>query len=256
MAFRDRFYTPRVARAITSPSAIVATGAGAATGVLIGLGPIGAVVLGAVAFGVRVLAAVPAKNTSSIPPVAPRSLDPPWRGAMEQVQDSRRRFDDATRTLSEGPLRDRLDTVAEQLDVAVQEAWRIARAGQVLSRGRKQIDTTTITAELNHARQSPPSPRQADMVAAMESQLASAARIDGTIADAYDRLRLLDARTDEVVARAVELSVSQSDPSAVGALDSDVSGIVGELESLRLAIEETDDQTPGDQTPRFGAGPA
>jgi hypothetical protein len=242
MAFRDRFYTPRVARAITSPSAILATGGGAALAILVGLGPVGAVALGALAFGARVLAAVPSQNSSSVPPIAPRSLDPPWRGAVEQVQDSRRRFDDATDTLEDGPLKDRLAGVAGQLDVAVSEAWRIARAGHVLTSGRKQIDTTTITLELESARQGPPTPRQAQTVAAMESQLASAQRIDSTIADAYDRLQLLDARTDEAVARAVELSVSQSDPDAVQTLDSDVGRIVGDLESLRQAIEETGTQ--------------
>ncbi len=239
MAFRDRFYTPRVARAITSPSAILAAGGGLAVGILVGFGPIGAVALGALAFGARVLAAVPPKNASSMPPVAPRSLDPPWRGAVEAVLDSRRRFDDATDTMEDGPLRERLSTVATQLDIAVSEAWRVARAGNVLTSGRKQIDTTRIALELDHARQAPTTPRQAETVAAMESQLASAQRIDTTIADTYDRLRLLDARTDEAVARAVELSVSQSDPDSVQALDSDVGRIVGDLESLRLAIEET-----------------
>jgi hypothetical protein len=73
----------------------------------------------------------------------------------------------------------------------------------------------------------------------MESQLASAARLDATIQDTYDRLVLLDARTDEAVARAVELSVSQADDQAIGELDSDVGRIVGDLEALRLAIEET-----------------
>jgi hypothetical protein len=67
MAFRDRFLTPRVARAITSPSAIVATGAGAAAGILVGLGPVGAVALGAAALGARVLAAVP-RSRGSAPP--------------------------------------------------------------------------------------------------------------------------------------------------------------------------------------------
>lgn len=245
MSFRDRFYTPRVARAITSPSAIVATGAGAAAAILVGLGPVGAVLGGAAAWAVRVLAAVPRAPGSGAPPVAPRSLDQPWRGAVEQVQDARHRFDEAVRTLEPGPLRDRLDTVADRLDVAVQEAWRIARAGHVLSGGRRRIDTAAITAELDAARRAPDSPRRADTIAAMEAQLASAERIDRTMADAYDRLRLLDARTDEAVARAVEVSVSQADPDAVDRVDSDVSVIVDDLEALRLAIEETDEPGPG-----------
>ena len=159
MSFRDRFFTQGVARAITSPSAILATGAGAAAGVLVGLGPIGAVALGAAAFGARVLAAVPRKKPSERPVGDPRGLTQPWRGAMEQVIDSRRRFDRAIGTLEPGPLHDRLDSVADRLDVAVHEAWRIAQAGDLLTNGRKQIDTTGISAELTAAQQAPSTPR-------------------------------------------------------------------------------------------------
>ncbi|MEZ5237543.1 MAG: hypothetical protein R2716_00765 [Microthrixaceae bacterium] len=39
--------------------------------------------------------------------------------------------------------------------------------------------------------------------------------------------------------RAVELAVSQADERALGELGADVGRIVGDLEALRLAIEET-----------------
>jgi hypothetical protein len=240
MSFRDRFFTPGVARATTSPSAIVATGGGAAAAILLGLGPIGAVLLGAAAWAVRVLAAVPRAKRSPAGEVRPRMLESPWREAVEQVQDARRRFGQAVSMLEAGPLADRLTAVAERLDTAVEEAWRIARAGDVLSRGRRQIDTTRIGAELSSAQAAAPTTRSAGMVEALESQMAAAARLDATIADAREQLMLLDARTDEAVTRAVELSVSQADPDSVGALADDVSGIVGDLEALRLAIEETD----------------
>lgn len=238
MSFRDRFFTPRVARAVTSPSAILAVGAGLALGVLAGSWIL-AVGLGVLAYGARVLAAVPRASGGADTAIAPRSLDQPWRGAVEQVQNSRRDFEEATHAVVEGPLKDRLDGVADRLDRAVQEAWRIASAGNVLSRGRKQIDTTRIESELGHARSRPAGSTTAETIAAMESQLASAARLDATIRNTYDRLILLDARTDEAVARAVELSVSQVDDQAIGELDSDVGQIVGDLEALRLAIEET-----------------
>lgn len=238
MSFRDRFFTPRVAHAVTSPSAILAVGIGAAIGVLAGSWIL-AVGLGALAYGIRLLAAVPRAAGGRDTAIAPRSLDQPWRGAVERVQNSRRDFEEATRSVVEGPLKDRLDGVAARLDRAVQEAWRIAKAGNLLSRGRKQIDTTRIESELDYARSRPVGSSTAETIAAMESQLASAARLDATIQDTYDRLVLLDARTDEAVARAVELSVSQVDDQAIGELDSDVGQIVGDMEALRLAIEET-----------------
>ena len=52
-----------------------------------------------------------------------------------------------------------------------------------------------------------------------------------------DRLRLLDARFDELVARTVEVSVGTGDTDVLG---DDVDGLVSELESLRIAMEETD----------------
>ncbi|MCB9387445.1 MAG: hypothetical protein H6517_06420 [Microthrixaceae bacterium] len=246
MSFRDRFFTPRVARAVTSPSAIVAAGAGAAVGILFGLGVLGAVAFAVVGYAIRVLAAVPASRTSSSTAISPRSLDQPWKGAVEQVQNARRNFDAATRTVAEGPLKDRLDGVAARLDTAVQEAWRIAQAGHVLTKGRKQIDTTRIESDLGYARSRPASASRDATITAMEAQLASAARLDATISDTYDRLVLLDARTDEAVARAVELSVSQADDDSVRALDTDVTKIVGDLEALRQAIEET--HSPGAPT--------
>lgn len=237
MSFRDRFFTPRVARAVTSPSAIIATGAGVSVGVLLGLG-VWSVALGVLAYGLRVLAAVPRRDRSA-DAIAPRSLAQPWRGAVEQVQNARRNFEAATSGVADGPLRERLEAVGSQLDAAVAEAWRIASAGDVLSRGRKRIDTTRITSELDHARSRPEGSTRAGTIEAMEAQLASAARLDATIQDTQDRLVLLDARTDEAVARAVELAVSQADERALGELGADVGRIVGDLEALRLAIEET-----------------
>ena len=68
---------------------------------------------------------------------------------------------------------------------------------------------------------------------------ASAERLDRTINDTYDQLRLLDARIDETVTRTVELSVTQSDADAVGGLGDEVESIVGDMEALRQAVEET-----------------
>ena len=48
-------------------------------------------------------------------------------------------------------------------------------------------------------------------------------------------MRLLDARFDELVARAVEVSVGAGDTDVLG---DDVDGLVTELEALRVAIDE------------------
>jgi hypothetical protein len=235
MAFRDRFFTPRVARATTSPSAILATGAGAALGIL-AFGPVGAV-LGLGAYAARVLAAVP--RAPERPGADVRGLREPWRSLMKDVLDARRRYDRAVSSVQPGPLRDRLAEVGARLDAAVADAGRIARAGHTLSEGRAQIDVVAIRAELDAARAAPPTEHSEATVRAITAQLESAARLDRTIGDTYDRLRLLDARLDETVTRTVELAVTQADAGDVGGIGSEVEAIVSEMESLRQAVEET-----------------
>ena len=65
-SLRDRFFSPPVARALTSPSGILALGAGAAIGILATVGTgglaapvVGGVVGGIVGYGGRVALAIP-----------------------------------------------------------------------------------------------------------------------------------------------------------------------------------------------------
>ncbi|MDQ3974558.1 MAG: hypothetical protein M3276_09545, partial [Actinomycetota bacterium] len=76
-------------------------------------------------------------------------------------------------------------------------------------------------------------------VQALAAQLESTERIAAVARDTRDRLRLLDARLDEAVARAVELSLRAGDPIELGGLGDDVDSLVGEMETLRQALEET-----------------
>lgn len=245
MSFRDRFLTPKVARAITSPGAILATGAGAAVGI-VALGPIGGVALGAAAFAARVLAAVP--RAPKRPGISPRSLQQPWRGLVEGALDARRRYDRCLDGVRPGPLQDRLRGIGERLDTAVDEVWRIAGAGNTLAEGRSRIDTAAVHAELTAIEAGPQTARSAATAEAVRAQLDAAARLDATISDTYDRLRLLEARIDETVTRALELSVRQADADELGGLGAEVDSIVGEMEALRLAVEETSG-TPGPAAP-------
>jgi hypothetical protein len=68
--------------------------------------------------------------------------------------------------------------------------------------------------------------------------VASARRLGTVAQDARDRLSLLDARLDEAVARAVELSLRAEDVAELGGLGGDVEELVGEMESLRVALDE------------------
>ncbi len=111
----------------------------------------------------------------------------------------------------------------------------------------RQLDTGSVRRELEQVyeerrRQWGNEAAQASLYRtqqAIEAQLASAQRLAEVSTDARNRLRLLNAQLDEAVARAVELSVQTGDASALSPLTDDVDNLVGELESLRQALEET-----------------
>jgi hypothetical protein len=211
-------------------------GVGASAAILIGL-PIAAIVgVGAAAWAARVAAAVP-RNATDSQHVDPFALQDPWRSFVRDAQQARRKFDEAVRSAHHGPMRERLTEIGGRLDDAVDECWRVARQGQALADARRQLDTQDAQREL--AALDPSSAAQRQTAEALQAQIASAQRLETTITDARDRLRLLDARMDEAVARAVELSVEGGDADLTG-LGSDVDVLVGDMEALRQGLEETE----------------
>jgi hypothetical protein len=236
LSFRDRFFTPRVARALMSPLGIVLAGVGTAVGVVVGFPVVAAVGIGAAAYAGRVALAIPrGKPTDRVDPMA---LSVPWRDFVQSAVQSKQRFDRAVARTDRGPLRDHMSTVAARLADGTEECWRIARHGDELDEALAQIDVDAVRSERADIEKLDPTEHKAHTIEALDAQLASAERLAKVANDARDRLRLLDARLDELVARAIELSVSQDD-EAIGTLGTDVDGLVTEMESLRAALEET-----------------
>ncbi|MGH9137219.1 MAG: hypothetical protein ACRD0G_09260 [Acidimicrobiales bacterium] len=237
-SFRDRFFTRPVARAMTSPLGILLAGAGAAAGILLDQGPIGAVALGAAAWGARVLAAIP-RSDAAARRIDPFALKEPWRRDVQDAVQAQNRFREAVAEARSGPLRERLQEIADRISVGVEEAWRVGQQGQTLMNARRHIDAAGAARELaeleEHGVAGQASERTAE---ALRAQLGAAERMDGAIADARDRLRLTNARLDEAVARAVELSVQAGDVSELQGLGDDVEALVTDLEALRQGLEE------------------
>jgi hypothetical protein len=229
---------------MTSPGGIVLAGAGAAVGIVAGLPIAAAAAVGAAAWAARVAFAVPRNPREEH--IDPFTLQDPWRRFVSEALDARRQFDEAVRQADAGPLRDRLAEIADRVATGVQESWRIARAGQALSDARSHIDAADVTrqlAELGVPRgaELPEGSPVAGTVEALEAQLGTAQRMDTVITETRDRLRLLDARLDEAVTRAIELSVRAQRAEDLGALSRDVDSLVGEMEALRQALDETDE---------------
>jgi hypothetical protein len=233
-----------------APRSIVVAGAGAALGILVGGGLAGALVLAVVAWLIATTVPVARRYLRNrAEGVDPFSLREPWRSFVRGAMQAQSRFRQAVSRVAPGPLRDRLATIGERLDQGVLETGRVARRGQSLEDARRQIDAESAAQELaSIERTTDPVTgvgssleRTAD---ALRSQLASAERLDKVLADTYGRLRLLDARLDEAVARSLELSVSADEPGDLGGLDSTVGEILEEMEALRLGLEEAGGADP------------
>ncbi len=242
LSLRDRFFTPPVARAVTSPLGILALGAGASIGILAGGGVIGAVVLGLLGWAGRIGAAIPRAPEDAR--IDPFTLAEPWRRYVTDALQARTRFHDSVSAAREGPMRDRLREIESRVDTGVQEVWRIARRGHDLVDARRRVDPDAIRRDIaaTEANAEQPWAKGSTMARTMESlraQLATVERLERVIGDADSRLRLLNARLDEAAARTIELSVQASDVAELGGLGHDVDQMVDEMEALRQAIEET-----------------
>lgn len=242
LSLRDRFFTPPVARAITSPAGILALGAGASVGVLAGGGIIGAAVLGLIGWAGRVVVAIPRAPKEAR--IDPFTLAEPWRHFVTDALQARARFQEAIDSARAGPMRDRLQEIQARVDTGVQEVWRIARRGHDLVDARRRVNPDEIRRDIEstEANAGQPWASGSTLERTMESlkaQLATVERLERVIGDADSRLRLLNARLDEAAARTIELSVQASDVAELGGLGADVDQMVDDMEALRQAIEET-----------------
>ena len=259
----------KTAQAITAPSAILLAGAGISAGILGGLPILAALGIGAAAYGIRVAFGLPRRKREERIELA--SLPEPWRHFVREALDAQSRYRRAVATAAEGPLRERLLEIGQRIEQGVRECYRIARRGAALEGGLSALDADHAAKQLSALIESLPSDAQAALrkardggkelapaaegagvdanqvqtLEALEAQMASAGRLSVVAQDARDRLSLLDARLDEAVARAVELSLRAEDVAELGGLGGDVEELVTEMESLRVALEEAGQASRG-----------
>lgn len=235
MAFRDRFWTPATASAILSWRVLVGAAAGVGAG-LLGVPVLGAVLIGAAVYAGAVLLAVP--KAAKRPEVDPFTVGEPWRQMVQAAQRSRRRFLDTVAAIPQGPLRDRLRDIGERLDNGLAEGWEVARRGHEIDAGIRHLDPTALRsrlATLQGQAAAEPTEDKSRAIASVEAQLASVDRLKQLSASTADRMRLTNARLDELCARATEVTIGAS---GTDQLASDVDDLVLELEGLHQAVQE------------------
>ena len=234
------YRTPAVARAITAPSAILAAGAGASVAILAGAPLVAAAVVGAACWAGRVALAIPRRPKAER--IDPGAVREPWSTFVRKAVAARDRFQRAVADTDPGPLRDRLAEMAARVSVGAAESWRIAKRADALAAAVGELDAPGVRAQLDQCErdlaQGADRPELVATAEALRRQLGSAERLAAVVRDAGDRLRRLDAQLDEAVARALELSLRAGDAGDLDPLGTAVEGVVGELESLRQALEE------------------
>ncbi|MGI9032191.1 MAG: hypothetical protein ACR2HY_00605 [Acidimicrobiales bacterium] len=236
-----RYRNAATARALTAPSAVLVAGAGVSVAILAGVPLVGAALVGAACWAARVALGLPRPAREER--IDPAAVAEPWRSFVRKAVAARNRFDRAVSDTEPGPLHDRLAEMAQQVSVGAAECWRVAKRAAALDAAVKELDAPGVRAQLDrcHAdlQHAPSQPELAATAESLSNQLASAARLAKVAADARERLRRVDAQLDEAVARALELSLQSGGPGDVASLGSAVDGVVGELESLRQALDES-----------------
>jgi hypothetical protein len=224
---------------VISPVAIVAAVIGLLLGGLTGSIPwaiVGAVAGWAAGAGVAVAwkrTAVPVTTAR----IDPFTVNEPWRRAVQDALQARNRFAATMASVRPGPFRERLAEFAVRIDHGVDESWRIAQQGQSITDARRRIDARAADSELATLE------RGSEVAAALRAQRQAADRLDRTLEDTRQRLRVLNARLDEAVARAAELSVEASrtaEPDTLTVLGAEIDDVVTDMEALRAALEEVD----------------
>jgi hypothetical protein len=237
----DRYLNRRTAEAITAPSAILLAGAGAAVAIVAGLPIAAAAGVGALAWAARVALGLPKRAKGDR--IDAFTLSAPWRRPVHEAQQAQRRFQQAVRKADPGPLRDRLVEIGARIDTGVRECWRIAQRGDAMEEGLAHLDIEGTQRELvdvEREMRNDPDDRLAQARDSLRAQLHSAQRMIDAIKDAQMQLRLLDARLDEAVTRAIELSLRSAGDADVSGLGSDVERLVEDMEALRAALEDVD----------------
>ncbi|CAN5750866.1 hypothetical protein BH24ACT5_BH24ACT5_23730 [soil metagenome] len=179
-----------------------------------------------------------ARARASAPqPMDPFTISEPWRQFVQAALRSRQRLTATVEATRAGPIRDRLTGITDRLDRAIEQSWGIARRGDEIDAAVSRIDPVRLRAQLD-VLSGGTSEDHDSAQASIESQLASADRLKALSASTIDRLLLSQARLDELVARASEVSVGTTDSDTY---EHDVDDLVIELEGLRQAVAETNE---------------
>lgn len=165
------------------------------------------------------------------PGLAPRRFRP----VVDDALATRRRFAALIGGLAPGPVQERLAEMGGQLDAGVSAVWATVQRAAEIERVVATLDPDDVTADYKQAKRSGAS---AEVIAAHEARFASVQRLMNSLDEVDEKLNLLEARLGGIVAQAAEVAIAAGSGAGVEALDAELSRVVGELDGLRLALDE------------------
>lgn len=254
---RDRL--PSLARAATSPSAIVLAGAGVAAGEAAHLGLAVAGVLGAAGYGAR-LAWAMARRRAMLrrrsrrhrARVDPWSVPEPWRGLTARALRARKQLQQLARDCPPGPLSDQIARASAIAAAAVEEQWGLARVGAAVAGPGQRADKVAAALVALQDRLSRTTGPERPALEGREEQLAAELRsLRRSLAAADEisaRLGGLVDQMEQLVAAAGRL-MGATVPVSAG-----LAGISSRLEALVAALDEAREDVAGGGEPGEGTG--
>lgn len=255
---REIALRPTLVRAAVSPTAVAATAIGAGIGAL-DQSLVLAVILGAVGWGGRMIAAVVARTRRDARTrPRPADLDPwsvpdPWRQLVHQAAAAQSRFDQALRDWPDGPIRDRLDGLRPHFYADVAAVGAIAKKGAAMlgwtgayqDRSRPTVDR--LRQELSRVqserrRLTPGSAgREAELgreEEAIAAQLRSLSQAESAGNEVHAQLRLIVARIDETVTSVLVLGTESEATTGPEAVAAALASLNEELLALHAGLDE------------------
>ncbi|HEV2811175.1 MAG TPA: hypothetical protein VGV93_12365 [Acidimicrobiales bacterium] len=228
-----------LARAATSPLAVAAGGTGVGLGALAGE-PFLAAAAGVLAYAAG-LALAHIRRRPRSERIDPFTVGERWRPFVRGALQASARYRRTVEGVDPGPLRDRLEEIGAMVDSGVRECWRVARRGHELDDAVSALDAPGTRARLARIEEGTGGDADQSVARSLRARLSTAERLAGVAGEARERLRVLQARLDEAVARATELALAQGGTGLdAGALGGDIEHLVDDLEALRAGLDEAE----------------
>ncbi len=218
---------------VTIAYAAIGLAAFGVTGMIVGL------VLGYLA-GLTAAVIIRHRDAERIDPFA---LGEPWRFFVRDALQARNRFRSTVDSLDAGPISEHLHDLSRQVDAGVDECWRIARRGQAITDARRTIKRDKIQRQLDELGTGELDAAGERRRESLESQIASSDHLGEILDDAERRLTVLDTRLEQSVTRAIDVAARLGDDLDLTTIEQDMNDLVGELESLRNALDDAEGPT-------------